>query len=112
MQQWRILLWVALLAVLAVAPPPAMAQSAPATACFEMFPAETNAPPGMPLLINKCTGETYLLARVPSKAKSSAGGYRWVPIGVSDGKDEKPVPAAGPPAGRKCFSFEGRHFCQ
>ena len=119
MPQWRpfkspLLAW-----VLALLPVVAMAQSAPpapaaAGACYEMYPAEANTLPGSPMLINKCTGQTYVLARVPPSPKGKPIGgqtYRWMPIGMSDGPEVKPGPAAAP-AGRKCFSFDGRHFCQ
>jgi hypothetical protein len=76
-----------------------------------MLPAEPNTLPGSPMLINKCTGQTYVLARATSKGKAGASAYRWVPIALSDGKEEKQAPTAAP-AGRKCFSFDGRHFCQ
>ena len=93
-----------------------VAQSAPPLpaggACYEMFPAEANTLPGSPMLINKCTGQSYVLARVPAKEKGAAGqSYRWQPIAMADVAEVKSKPATAAPAGHKCFSFDGRLFC-
>ncbi len=89
--------------------PAALAEPLQGPPCYELLPAEANVLPASPILINKCTGQTYVLAR----ARSGAA-YQWVPIAVGDGKDVKPAPkgTGSAPAGRKCFSFDGRHFCQ
>jgi hypothetical protein len=77
-----------------------------------MLPAEANTLPGSPMLINKCTGQTYVLARVPPKEKGTAGhAYQWQPIAMADGPEVKSKPATAAPAGHKCFSFDGRQFC-
>jgi hypothetical protein len=65
------------------------------------------------MLINKCTGQTYVLTRVPGKEKVTTGpAYRWQPIAMGDGAEVKPQPATAAPAGQKCFSFDGRQFCR
>jgi hypothetical protein len=97
-------------------PAAAMAQSAPPPgggACYEMLAAEANTLPGRPLLINKCTGQTFVLMRVPPKGKPAGGSaYRWQPIAVGDDSAEaKPKPATAATAGHKCFSLDGRKFC-
>lgn len=102
---------------LALLPVVAMAQSAPPPpaggACYEMLPGEANTLPGSPMLINKCTGQTYVLMRGPAKGKAAGSpAYRWQPIAVGDDAPEaRPKPAAAAPAGHKCFSFDGRQFC-
>jgi hypothetical protein len=68
--------------------------------------------PGAPLLINKCTGQTYVLTRVTVHRKSAGPyTYRWQPIAVSDTPEAAPKPATAAPTGHKCFSFDGRQFC-
>ena len=89
-------LWIALLVWLAHVPS-AMGQSpVPNGACFEIVtPASSNAPEVM--LLNKCTGDTYVLSRTP-RQKGGAK-FEWVPT------------KAGKSAPKGCFMFEGRTFC-
>jgi hypothetical protein len=84
---------------------PAASQSPPPAegACFEIaFPAPGNLPAG-PILLNKCTGATHILTRF-DRGKSGIT-YEWVPVAV------RAPPDASAKAGRKCFTFDGRHFC-
>ena len=84
------------------------APSAPASgACYEMLPADANTLPGSPMLINKCTGQTYVLMRAAVKA-SGVPKYRWLPIALDDAPEGK---SKRTPAGHNCFSFDGRQFC-
>lgn len=87
------------------------AQPAPSasasSACYEMIPADANTLPGSPMLINKCTGETYVLTRAAAKASGSPK-YRWLPVAMGDALS---VTTKVAPTGRKCFSFDGRQFC-
>ena len=87
-------------------PPPAPEGSA----CYGLIPAAANTLPGAPLLINKCSGQTYVLTRVPLREKAAGRHmYRWHPIALGDATETKPRPAAA--AGSKCFAYDGRQFC-
>jgi hypothetical protein len=106
MTHWRSLKSLLLACGLSLPSVAAIAQSAPSVptggACYEMLPAEANTLPGSPMLINKCTGQTYVLTRVPGKEKATTGhAYRWQPIAMDDGAEVKPQPATAAPAGRK-----------
>ncbi|MFM1814790.1 MAG: hypothetical protein RLZ98_1485 [Pseudomonadota bacterium] len=91
--------------------------------CFEVIRGSGNIEPAAPMLINKCTGETFLLKRLRGSADASAG-YAWVPL-VTRRRNVKPQAAskyrgrgrnyikrrkalASPP----CFKFDGRTFCE
>jgi hypothetical protein len=99
-------------------------------ACFEVI-----APQGgmkSPLLLDKCSGSTWQL--VPSHRvggwRSGTLVYRWRPLARPDGVAETPArsstvavrpaparpavarPAAAPSDGRRCFTFDGRRFCE
>lgn len=101
----RIASWGLALAVWALAPQPGVAQPASsASTCFEILPAERNVVPASPILLNKCTGSTYVLTRKRSR-------YEWVPIGRREGPRPVPKPAKET-SGRKCFYFDGREFCE
>jgi len=91
--------------------------------CFEIIPARQNAQPEGAFLLNRCTGQTWLLTRVDpvgAKARRAAAiGYRWSLL-VGDGVEmKKPPPrpeaqTAAPvrPSTEKCFNFQGRQFCE
>ncbi|MGV3632720.1 MAG: hypothetical protein ACO1NY_00090 [Pseudorhodoplanes sp.] len=93
----------------------AFAQMASAP-CFEFIPARPRIEPPSPMLVDKCTGRTWLLTR------TSRGTYRWASI-QSDGETPK---APDRPAtdrghaeradkqggGGKCFTFNNRKFCE
>ena len=89
---------------------PALARADdPAPACFQMLPATPDTLPGSPMLLNKCTGDTYVLSRVRYKKKSRVRTiYRWVPIAIGD-RQAQPVPKVS--GGENCFEFNGRRFC-
>lgn len=100
---------------LVLLPAVAVAQSVPPApadgACYEMFAAEINTLPGSPMLINKCTGQTYVLTRAPAKKAAGGPTYRWLPIAMDDAPAVKAQPATAAPANRNCFTFDGRQFC-
>jgi hypothetical protein len=100
-------------------PPP----SGPSGACFEIVPAVARTAPA--LLVDKCLGRTWQL--VPShRVRGSRTGalvYRWRALVRPDGAAPavsfpaarrpvaaKPVAATG--VGRRCFTFDGRKFCE
>ncbi len=105
-------------ALIAVAAPsgPARAQTAlPAGAsCVEIVPAQPGAAPA--ILLDKCSGKTWQLQREWTRRHSV---YVWRPLVRQD--VEAPVqrptpvaaaPARAPAASGKCFSFNGRTFCE
>ena len=62
-----------------------------ANACFDVIPMNGSAPPYGPILVNKCTGVTWLLtkAAVPTaKGKPAAFTFQWAPLAI---QQEMPV---------------------
>lgn len=93
----------------------AVAQSASAP-CFELIPAHARIEPQVPMLVDKCTGRTWLLTR------SRRGAFRWAAIqSDSDipkatdrpGTDTAPASKADKEGdAKKCFTFNNRRFCE
>jgi hypothetical protein len=89
--------------------------------CFELIPARPRIEPPVPMLVDKCSGRTWLLKR------AGRGTYRWATVDM-DGEvpkatdrpptDNQPANKAdNPPAdkdgdGTKCFTFNNRKFCE
>ena len=70
------------------------------------------------ILLDRCTGQTWILARhYQGAAKGRAGNvaYRWEPLSKATAEPppaRRPV-ATGPTAtGDKCFTFQDRRFCE
>jgi hypothetical protein len=92
------------------------------TACYELVPTQSNAVPGAPILVNKCTGDTYILSRVVASdgkpAESSSQSFKWVPILMASPppdarRTSRKEPSRKPAtAGRNCFAFNNRTFCE
>jgi hypothetical protein len=96
-----------------LAPPPAGAS------CVEVIPALAGAAPA--ILLDRCSGETWQLVRSYSRRQGAR--YAWVPLlrqqGVAVAAPRKASAVAVParpkaPAinNSKCFSFNGRTFCE
>jgi hypothetical protein len=104
-----------LMAVALVALPAgdALAQGAASqAACFEVLAGPSEMQPAGAILLNRCSGETWILVRTyPSPARGTPA-YRWSAI-IADVADPKP-PANSPAAATrdKCFTFQGRRFCE
>jgi len=90
------------LAALLVALVPARAQTP--GACFEVVAAQAGVQPA--ILIDKCSGRTWQLI------KSRRGAYRWTVLSRDNGAPPVSVSAAPATGTSKCFSFEGRKFCE
>ena len=79
--------------------------------CFEVIPARPNIEPPVPILIDKCSGRSWVLIR---NGKS----YRWSLIATESEKAKTAdrVPNEGsalPGSGsQKCFTFNNRKFCE
>ena len=92
------------------------AETAQASACFEIIRPQPRTQPRAPLLLDRCTGSTWLLVR-----SGSPLGYRWAPLEApvmvqavkSDAGAVAPKPRedAAPPTAN-CFAFAGRRYCQ
>lgn len=83
--------------------------------CYSVIEAKTDVPPSAPILVNACTGETFILTRVGRGDRRS---YVWRPIAKGDAGTPSGANAstaanrAAPPAARAgCFTFNGRTFC-
>ena len=84
--------------------------------CFDVVagPAETR--PIGAILLNRCSGQTWILVRTYRPAAKGNPGqyvYQWSAL-ASEGPEARlreptPAPAAG---GDKCFVFQGRRFCE
>jgi hypothetical protein len=105
---------IAAVAAMAVAfAPAAHAQGGgSASACFEVIAARPNVEPPVPIMIDKCSGRSWVLIR---NGKS----YRWSLISTEMEKpkisDRAPMEGAAPApesGSQKCFTFNGRKFCE
>ena len=92
-------------------------------ACFEVIVPRRQTPPA-PLLVNRCTGATWLLMRT-GEAGVEGGRvrlpYRWVALEADRplpaGREEHVTAPSTPSAkaaipGKNCFEFTGRRFCE
>jgi hypothetical protein len=100
---------------------------APASFCFKFITTRKTAQLEGAILLNQCTGQTWLLTR--TARQGGASGYRWNLL-VADGLEiNKPsprpevripvpvrpnaeMPAPMHPRTEKCFTFQGRQFCE
>lgn len=91
---------------------PAASQT-PSAPCYELIPARARIDPPAPMLVDKCSGRTWLLTRI------GRGGYRWTAIDT-ESESAKAVdrpatdsqPARKDGGGEKCFTFNNRKFCE
>src|SRR5262249_50577971 len=90
----------AALLVLAVGPARAQAPHS----CFEIVPAQAGVQPA--ILIDKCSGRTWQLAR------GRRGAFRWTGLSRDDGATATAAATAPATGASKCFTFEGRKFCE
>jgi hypothetical protein len=116
----------------------ASAQTAEARAslCFDIINTRTAAQMEGSILLNRCTGQTWLLTR--SARRGGALSYRWNLLAADGGEISKPLPpevrmptpvwpssempalvppssvmpAPARPGTEKCFTFQGRQFCE
>jgi hypothetical protein len=91
--------------------------------CFEIIPARQNTQPKGPFLLNRCTGQTWLLTRIERSAarlrRGAAAEFRWSLLASDDVELQGPaprpevrIPAPARPSTDKCFNFQGRQFCE
>jgi hypothetical protein len=116
---WLVL---AALAIELASTPASAQQSEPRLGlCFDIIPARQNLRPEGAFLLNRCTGQTWLLTRIdPARARNPAAvGYRWSLLAADDVEMTRPspppearVPVPAHPSTEKCFNFQGRQFCE
>jgi hypothetical protein len=95
-------------AVEAQSPPP------PDGVCFEIVPGTSEMLPGSPILLNKCTGDSFFLSRKQppaSAGRKAQATYQWLPIGRAIAVEGMAKLEPSGTAGAKCFSYDGRQFC-
>jgi hypothetical protein len=119
-------LFVTMLTVVLMGEASAQTPEAPSPAgfCFEVTAAHGDAQAPGAILLNRCTGQTWILARIyRSAAKGSRGtqiSYRWMPIPTANTQVAFNAPAAAkvaaplasPPSREKCFVFGGKRYCE
>jgi hypothetical protein len=109
-----------LLAVLLVGLPFENASAQPLDAqalCFDIISPRDAARLDGSVLLDRCTGQTWLLSR--SGKRSGMVVYRWTMLAAEGDLIRKPlarpepsVPAPVRPSTGKCFNFQGRQFCE
>jgi hypothetical protein len=82
------------------------AQEASKTACFDIIGGIGDI---QPILLNRCNGQTWILTR--SGRRSGQVAYRWTPLGIGPGEQPREPESSAASAG-KCFTFQGRRFCE
>jgi hypothetical protein len=109
-----------LLAVLLISLPVANASAQPLDAqalCFDIISPRDAARLNGSILLDRCTGQTWLLSR--SGKRGGMVGYHWTMLAAEGDLIKKPLarpepsmPAPVRPNTGKCFSFQGRQFCE
>ena len=95
----------------------AQTAEAQASPCFDIITVRNTAQPGGAILLNRCTGQTWLLTR--NARRGGALAYRWNLVVADGGEIGRPLPrpevrmpAIVAPSTSKCFAFQGRQFCE
>ena len=80
--------------------------------CFNVVAGPSEMQPAGAILVNRCSGQTWMLLRIYQPSARGNPSYRWSAI-ASEAAEPKPQPAApAAAAGDKCFTFQGRRFCE
>ena len=87
------------------------------TLCFDIVSPRDAARLDGSILLDRCTGQTWLLSR--SGKRGGMVVYRWTMLAAEGDLIRKPlalpepsVPAPVRPSTGKCFNFQGRQFCE
>lgn len=100
--------------------PAASAQGAegtpPSGACFDIVRSDATV---AAILLNRCTGQTWILVRRRGRHGNEFA-YRWRPVarGATEVAANPPAPVVphvhipASPNSDKCFTFQGRRFCE
>jgi hypothetical protein len=96
----------------------------PSGACYQVLAGRAGSRPAGTILLNRCSGQTWMLIQArQSVADGIDGGqvaYRWSPIATADTQvavnPSRPakifVPRPASPNNAKCFTFQGRKYCE
>ena len=89
--------------------------AAPSSACFAVIEAQPGVLPAAPILVDRCSGQTFILTK---KRRGDPTTYEWVAIGKAESRSRAPAKPARStassakiPARANCFSYNGRTFC-
>ncbi len=85
-------------------------------ACFLVIEGQADVAPNAPMLIDRCTGSTFVLTRTRRDGKTA---FEWVPISkatASTADQSRQQQSPGPPSAKTpirdgCFTFSGRSYC-
>jgi hypothetical protein len=88
----------------------ARAQDAQTGGCFSIVTGNTDRPEAGAFLLNRCTGQSWILMRAHQSAKGGHS-YRWSPIAGPSDPPSRPVESAATKSS-KCFTFQNRRFCE
>ncbi len=87
--------------------------------CYEVVMPASTTQPQQPLRVNKCTGETWILAATRAAGQKRARSYRWIPLevdkvetGTRDATVASPQPDVRANSQDNCFEFAARRFCE
>jgi hypothetical protein len=126
----RYMLTAATVCAVSIGPAAAQSPEAPEGACFQIIPAQPHTVPASPILFNKCSGQSWVLVRSPRRGTEGWRGgrlaYRWAPLAIQAASSPQASTRNGPRMGqskpgeatamatkeRKCFTFDGRKFCE
>jgi hypothetical protein len=106
---WLVGCWVAL-ALIAFPTKAVRAQDAQTGTCFSIITGNTDRPEAGAFLLNRCSGQSWILVRAYQSAKGGYS-YRWSPIAGPSDPPSRPVESAATKSS-KCFTFQNRRFCE
>jgi hypothetical protein len=79
--------------------------------CFEFVAGRPDTPPGAPMLVNTCTGQTFVLAK---QSHGPRGGkharYVWQQLPMREVQSDLTGTRAAQKSG--CFAYDNRLFCE
>lgn len=86
--------------------------SQPDSFCFEVIAGSRHGQPEGAILLNRCSGETWVLVKANHRS-----GYQWKAIVTETMRASRnpPTPpgrAASYPMSNKCFHFGGKRYCE
>jgi hypothetical protein len=85
---------------------------ASSSACFSVIAGRPDVPPAAPMLLDGCTGETFVLRR----SLGHSGRYEWVALAKGNATaakaSERVLPSKPPQVGKiGCFTYNARSYC-
>lgn len=90
----------------------AQAQAPPTSGpCFQVIAGQADVAPAAPMLVDRCTGETFVLVRGP-RNDGKAASYVWTPLGKSAAEPAvRPTSTAKAATKAGCFDYNGKSYC-